>query len=254
MLNILLYAYDEMGAIGYGAGGYGYYGFDWTYILVIIGGIITLIASANVKSTFAKYSKFRSGAGLTGEEVAKNILRNSGIYDVQVEHIRGNLTDHYDPKAKVLRLSDSVYGSSSISAISVAAHECGHAIQHSESYFPLQFRSAFVPFANFGSKVGIYVIIAGCIFGSFQPLISIGILLFSLGMIFQIITLPVEFDASNRALEILKDSGMLRGDENVAAKKVLKAAALTYVASAAASVLSVLRLILRFNSRSSRRD
>lgn len=253
MYNILLSAYDNFGYMGYMGNRGGYYGFDWTYILVIIGAIITFVASTNVKSTFAKYAKYRASSGFTGEEIAKKMLYDAGIYDVSVEHIKGELTDHYDPKAKVLRLSDPVYGSSSIAAISVAAHECGHAIQHSEGYEPLRVRSAFVPYANFGSKVGIYVIIAGCIFASFQPLITIGIILFSLGMLFQIITLPVEFDASARALVILKESGWLVGEENAAAQKVLKAAALTYVAAAAASVLSVLRLILRYGGKSRRR-
>lgn len=251
MISILLTAYDELGAVGYGYGG-GYYGFDWTYILVIIGAIITFWASSNVKSTFKRYSKQRAANGYTGADIARKMLDNAGIYDVSVEHIRGDLTDHYDPKAKVLRLSDSVYGSNSVAAISVAAHECGHAMQHSEGYEPLKIRSAFVPYANFGSKVGIYVIIAGCLLAYFQPLITLGIILFSFGMIFQILTLPVEFDASARALRVLKESGWLVDEENESAAKVLKAAALTYVAGAAASLLSVLRLILRYNSRSRR--
>jgi len=251
MINILLYAYDNLGAVGYGNG---YYGFDWTYILVIIGGVLSLWASKNVTSTFAKYSKYTASSGYTGADIAKKMLYDAGIYDVSVEHISGNLTDHYDPKAKVLRLSDPVYGSTSIAALSVAAHECGHAIQHSEDYEPMKIRSAIVPLANFGSKAGIYIIIAGCILAALRPLITIGIILFSFGMIFQIVTLPVEFDASARALVILKESGWLQGEENDAAAKVLKAAALTYVAAAAASILTVLRLILRYGSRSNRRN
>lgn len=254
MISLLLYAGDELGAMGYGYGYGGYYGFDWTYILVIIGAIITFIASSNVKSTFKKYSKYRASIGCTGADIARKMLNNAGIYDVSVERIRGSLTDHYDPKAKVLRLSDSVYDNTSVAAISVAAHECGHAIQHSEGYEPLKIRSAIVPYANFGSKYGLYVIIAGCLLSYFQPLITLGIVLFSFGMIFQIATLPVEFNASARALEILKESGWLVGEENEAAAKVLKAAALTYVAGAAASVLTVLRLILRYNSRSNRKS
>lgn len=250
MLSLLLYGYDSLGAIGYGGGGYY---FDGTYILVIIGAIITFWASGNVKSTFKKYSKYRASNGYTGQEIAQKMLYNAGIYDVTVEHIKGELTDHYDPRAKVLRLSDPVYGSSSIAAISVAAHECGHAIQHSEGYEPLKIRSAFVPVANFGSKFGIYVIIAGCLLSYFQPLITLGIVLFSFGMLFQLLTLPVEFDASRRALKVLEDSGWLVGEENKAAGKVLKAAALTYVAGAAASILTVLRLILRYGSRSRKR-
>ena len=251
MINILLSGYNQIGAYGYGPGGY--YGFDWTYILVIIGGIITMWASSNVKSTFKKYTNYHASCGFTGAQMAEKMLYNAGIYDVKVEHIRGELTDHYDPRAKVLRLSDPVYNSTSISAVSVAAHECGHAIQHSEEYEPLKFRSAFVPLANFGSKVGIYVILAGCFIAAFQFLIPIGIVLFSLGMLFQIITLPVEFNASARALAIMKDEGWVVGEEHDAAEKVLKAAALTYVAAAAASVLSVIRLILRYGSRSNKR-
>lgn len=250
MLSILLSGYDNLGYMG---SGYGYYGFDWTYILVLIGAAITFIASSNVKSTFKKYSKYRASTGYTGKDIAEKMLYNAGIYDVSVEHIKGELTDHYDPKAKVLRLSDPVYASTSVAAISVAAHECGHAIQHSEGYEPLKIRSAFVPIANFGSKFGMYIIIAGVLLSYFQPLITLGIVLFSCGMIFQLITLPVEFDASARALVILKDSGWLVGEENDAAAKVLKAAALTYVAGAAASLLTVLRLILRYNSKSRRR-
>ena len=244
MINLLLYAADELGYIG-GYGGY-YYGFDWTYILVIIGAIITCIASSRVNSTFKKYSKYRASIGYTGAEIARRMLNQEGIYDVSVEHISGNLTDHYDPKSKVLRLSDPVYNSTSVAAISVAAHECGHAIQHSEGYEPLKIRSAIVPVANFGSKAGMYIIIAGCLLSFFQPLITLGIVLFSFGMIFQLVTLPVEFNASSRALNVLEESGWLVDEENKMAGKVLKAAAYTYVAAAAASILSVLRLILLF--------
>lgn len=238
----------------YGAQGMGgYYGFDWTYILVIIGGILSLIASSNVKNTFARYAKVRSSTGITGAEAARKLLDSEGIYDVSVEHISGNLTDHYDPKAKVLRLSDTVYGSTSVASIAVAAHECGHAMQHSEGYEPLKIRSAIVPAANFGSRYGIYIILAGVFLSWFQPLITLGIILFSFGMLFQIVTLPVEFDASKRALVKLEDMSMLVGDENKAAYKVLKAAALTYVAAAAASFLTLLRLILRFGGKGKRK-
>ncbi|MDO4187709.1 MAG: zinc metallopeptidase [Lachnospiraceae bacterium] len=230
-----------------------YYGFDWTYILVVIGGLISLWASSNVKSTFKKYSRIRSVSGLTGAEAARRLLKEAGIYDVSVEHIKGHLTDHYDPKSKVLRLSDSVYGSDSIAAISVAAHECGHAMQHDEDYEPLKIRSAIVPAANFGSRFGIYIVIAGVLLSYFQPLITLGIILFSFGMIFQLVTLPVEFNASARALSVLKEKEMLVGDENTYAYKVLKAAALTYVAAAAASFLSLMRLILRYGGKSKER-
>lgn len=252
-MNILLYAYDSVYGLYGNRMGYGY-GFDWTYILVIIGALISIIASSNVKSTFKKYSRYRTKSGLTGAETARKILDSAGVYDVTVEPIKGSLTDHYDPRSKVLRLSDDVYASDSIAAVAVAAHECGHAIQHDEGYEPMKIRSMIVPVANFGSKFGIYIIIAGVVISFLEPLITLGIVLFSFGMIFQIVTLPVEFDASNRALERLKESEMLVGDENKGAAKVLKAAALTYVASAAASILSLLRLILLFGGRSRRND
>jgi len=246
MLNVILYGYNYM------TNGTGFY-FDWTYIFVIIGGIISIWASSNVKNTYAKYSKVRNSRGLTGAEAAGQILHGSGLYDVKIEHISGSLTDHYDPKAKILRLSDAVYGSDSIAAVAVAAHECGHAMQHSEGYEPLKIRSAFVPAANFGSKFGIYIVIAGVLV-SIQPLVTIGIVLFSLGLLFQLVTLPVEFNASDRALKTLKETGMLAGEENDSAYKVLRAAALTYVAAAAASFLSLLRLIIRFGGNSRRRN
>ena len=224
---------------------YGYY-FDPTYFLLIIGMLLSMAASARVKSTFAIYSRVRSASGLTGAEAARRILRMAGITDVTVVPISGSLTDHYDPRNKQLALSQDVYDRTSVAAIGVAAHECGHAIQHSEGYEPLKIRSAIVPVANFGSKAGMYIIIAGCLLSFFQPLITLGIVLFSFGMIFQLVTLPVEFNASSRALNVLEESGWLVDEENKMAGKVLKAAAYTYVAAAAASILSVLRLILLF--------
>ena len=206
-----------------------YYWWDPTYILVVIGAIICLIASARVKTTYAKYSKYRSMSGLTGAQAAERILHDAGIYDVQVGHISGNLTDHYNPKTKVLNLSDSVYGSTSVAAIGVAAHECGHAIQHQTGYFPLTLRGNLVPVANFGSTMA-------------WPLIII----FSLAVLFQLVTLPVEFNASNRALHILGTTNMLQDDELKYTRRVLRAAALTYVASAAAAILQLLRLIILF--------
>jgi len=247
MLNVILSAYNSMAQSGYS----GLY-FDWTYILVIIGGVISLWASSNVKNTYAKYAKVRNSRGLTGAEAASKILYSAGIYDVNVEHISGDLTDHYDPKAKILRLSDSVYGSESIAAVAVAAHECGHALQHAEGYEPLKISSAYVPAANLGSKFGIYIVIAGVLV-SIQPLITFGIILFSFGLLFQLITLPVEFNASDRALKTLKAENMLDDDENQSAYRVLKAAALTYVAAAAAAFLSLLRLIIRFGGNRRRR-
>mgnify|MGYP001027942067 CR=1 FL=1 len=227
---------------------YGYY-FDPTYILVLIGVVISLWASAMVKSTYAKYSKVRSMSGLTGADAAERILKSAGIYDVRIEHIAGNLTDHYDPRSRVLRLSDTVFGSASVAAIGVAAHECGHAIQDDQSYAPLRIRNALVPVANIGTHAAWPIILVGIFFGSSQFLLNLGILLFSLGVLFQLVTLPVEFDASSRAVRILGDSGILAGEEIGKTRKVLRAAAMTYVAAAAASILSLLRLILLFGGR-----
>lgn len=235
--------------------GYGYYGFyDATYFLVLIGVVICLIASARVKMSFAKYDKVRSMAGLTGAQAAERMLNMSGIHDVQVQHVSGNLTDHYDPRNKTLNLSDSVYNSMSIAAIGVAAHECGHAIQHQEEYAPLRVRSAIVPVANIGSTLSWPLILVGLFFNSSMGslLITIGIWAFSLAVLFQLVTLPVEFDASARALRYLDNTGTLSEEELRGTKKVLKAAALTYVASAAAALLQLLRLVLLFGGR--RRD
>ncbi len=227
---------------------YPYY-YDPTYILVLIGLVISMWASARVNTTYQKYSRVRSHSGLTGAEAARRILNGAGIYDVRVEHVRGNLTDHYDPKARVLRLSDSVYGASSVAAIGVAAHECGHAIQDEESYAPLRIRSALVPVANFGTKAAVPIILLGIVFGSSYTLVQIGLLCFALGTLFQIVTLPVEFNASSRAVRILGESHMLMEEELGQTKKVLSAAALTYVAAALASILSLLRLFLLFGGR-----
>lgn len=227
--------------------GYGYYPyFDSTYILVLIGVVLTLLASAKVKSTFAKYSRVRSRSGMTGAMAAERILQSSGIYDVRIERVNGNLSDHYDPRSKVLRLSDSVYGQDSLAAIGVAAHECGHAIQHQNSYAPLALRSALVPVANIGSMAAWPVIILGVVFSYNMFLINLGIILFSAAVLFQLITLPVEFNASSRAIARLSETGILYGDELGQSKKVLDAAALTYVAAAAATILQLLRLIILF--------
>lgn len=230
---------------------YGMYGmysmfYDPTYILVIIGAVICLLASARVNSTFKKYSKVRSARNITGKEVAEQILRSQGIYDVQVRHVSGNLSDHYDPRTKTVNLSDATYSQTSVAAVGVAAHECGHAIQHNVSYAPLTMRSAIVPLANFGSMAAWPLIIIGLLIGgsASTTLIYIGIIAFSLSVLFQLITLPVEFNASSRATRILNDSGILSHDELSGAKAVLGAAALTYVASAAASLLQLLRLVL----------
>lgn len=235
--------------------GYGYYGYyyDPTYLLVLIGAVLCIWAQIRVKSTYRKYARVRSRSGMTGAQAAQRILQLSGIYDVRIEHIRGELTDHYDPSNKVLRLSDSVYGSDSIAAIGVAAHECGHAVQHDKGYAPLSFRTALVPVANIGSKAGIPIIILGAIMGMNQILIQIGIWVFALAVLFQVVTLPVEFNASGRALAMLGDYGMLGQDETRGCRKVLSAAALTYVAAAASAILQLLRLILLFGNNR-RRD
>lgn len=236
---------------GYGMGGYGLY-FDRTYFLVLIGVVISLIASAMVKSTFAKYNKVRSRSGMTGAEAAERLLRSNGINDVSVVHVSGNLTDHYDPRKKVLSLSDSVYGSTSVAAVSVAAHEVGHCIQHDMQYAPLTIRSALVPVANFGSSLSWLFIFAGIISGGIPMLLNIGIIMFSAAVLFQIVTLPVEFNASKRALVCLENNGILYNDEIRSGKKVLNAAALTYVAAMLTAVLQLARLILLFGGRRGR--
>ena len=230
-----------------------FYYYDPTYILVLIGAVLSLWAYATVKSTYNKYSRVYSYSGLTGAQAAAQILRQAGIYDVRIEHVSGNLTDHYDPKARVLRLSDSVYGSNSVAAIGVAAHECGHAIQDQEDYVPLRFRSAFVPIANLGTQVAFPILLLGVFLGSSHFLIQVGLLCFFFGVLFQLITLPVEFNASGRAVRILRETGMMSDDELSKTKKVLSAAAMTYVAAAAASILSMLRLIILFGGNR-RRD
>lgn len=224
---------------------------DPSYILVILGVIICAIASANVKSTFNKFNRYRNARGATAQEVAINILHNAGIYDVRVERIRGNLTDHYSPKEKVLRLSDSVYNSTSIGAIGVAAHECGHAIQHQEGYFPIRLRALSVPIANIGSLFYWPLILIGLLLG-YMELAQVGVLLFSFVVAFQLITLPVEFNASKRALNILSATGTLTADELTGAKKVLNSAALTYVAALFSSILQLLRLLLLTQRRNNR--
>lgn len=234
--------------------GYGYpFYFDWTYILVLVGVVISLWASARVKSSFARYAQVRSMRGMTGADAAEQILHQSGVYDVKVVHIKGHLNDHYDPRNKTLALSDAVYGSTSIAAIGVAAHECGHAIQHHTGYAPLKFRSKLVPVANFGSAISWPLILLGLIFGTGQTLINIGILLFCAVVLFHLVTLPVEFNASSRGLAILEAQGILYEDENRGARKVLKAAALTYVASAAGMILQLLRLLILTRGRRSNR-
>ena len=220
-----------------------FYYWDPTYLLVILGAIISGIAALNVKRTFNKYGKLKSLRGLTAQDAAARILREAGIGDVRIERVSGSLTDHYSPGEKVLRLSDSVYDSTSVAAIGVAAHECGHAIQHQQGYFPLKLRSASVPIARIGSMLSWPIIIAGLIFG-WLGLARAGVFLFSFVLLFQLITLPVEFNASRRATMILEGGGILNAEELAGVKRVLGAAAMTYVASLFSTILQMARLIL----------
>lgn len=230
---------------------YGYYWrFDPTYLLIIIGMLLSLAASAKLKSTFAVYRGRRSASGLTGAEAARRILNAAGITDVQIVPVSGSLTDHYDPRSKTVRLSEDIYGQTSLAAVGVAAHECGHAIQHHIDYAPLSIRSALVPVANFGSTLSWPLFFAGLIF-SIQPLLTLGIVLFSFAVLFQLVTLPVELNASSRALHMLESTGILSRDENSGARKVLRTAALTYVAALASSILQLLRLIILAGGRRS---
>lgn len=222
---------------------------DPTYMLVIIGIVISMAASMKVKSTFNKYNKVRSMSGMTGAQTAQRILDQAGLHDVRVEHVSGNLTDHFDPRKKVVCLSDATYGASTVAAVGVAAHECGHAIQHNEGYAPLKIRSTLVPVANIGSSLGMPIIILGVFMGYNYTLIQIGIWAFALAVLFQIVTLPVEFNASTRAVALLEKHGILGAQELGDCKKVLGAAALTYVAAALASILSLVRLLLLFGRR-----
>ena len=234
-----------------------YYGgfFDVGYVLVLIGLLISLWASWNVKSTFRRYQNIRNSRGLTAAQVARQILDDNGLYQIRIERISGNLTDHYDPKGNVIRLSDSVHDSASVAAIGVAAHECGHAVQHAVNYFPMQIRSAIIPVTQLGSRLWYIVFVLGLIFSNSyagMPLQMIGILLFSLIVLFQLVTLPVEFNASRRAMQTLESRYILAGEELSGARKVLTAAALTYVAALLGSILQLIRL-LGVSKRNNRR-
>ena len=222
--------------------GYGYY-FDPTYFLVLIGLVLCLGASALVNSTMRKYSKVRNMRGITGAEAARNLLNREGLYNVQIECLNANDGDHYDPRTDTVRLSYNNYNGTSVTAVSVAAHECGHAIQHQEGYAPLKLRSFSVPLANIGSRLSWPIIVLGLILG-WSGLLEIGILLFVFVVAFQLITLPVEFDASHRAIRILEAKQLFGDQELQDAKKVLTAAALTYVAALASAILQLVRLIL----------
>ncbi|MGN0243196.1 MAG: zinc metallopeptidase [Lachnospiraceae bacterium] len=226
-----------------------YYYYDPTYLLVLIGAVLVLLASTKVNMTYSKYSKVKSASGMTGRDVALQLLRDAGITDVTVQRVSGKLTDHYDPRTKTVRLSDSVYNSSSVAAIGVAAHECGHAIQDANGYVPLRLRGALVPVANLGSNLAWPIIILGIILSFNSVLIHVGIIMFSLAVAFQLVTLPVEFNASGRALRQLREYGILDSSELRGSEKVLRAAALTYVAAAASSILQLLRLLLLFGRR-----
>ena len=242
-------------------GGYGMYGygmlFDPTIGLVLIGVIISLWAQGRVTSTFNRYSRVRSMTGMTGAEAAKRLLNSQGIYDVTVRPVAGNLTDHYDPRTKTVNLSQSVFNSSSVAAIGVAAHEAGHAVQYAQGYLPIKIRNAIIPVTNIGSRLAIPLILIGLLFagegGGLGNLAYLGVLCFGLSTLFQLITLPVEFDASRRALRALESTHILTGEELYGARKVLTAAALTYVAALAVSLTQLFRLLAIVNRRNGRR-
>ena len=225
-----------------------YYRFDPTYLLLVIGMLLSLAASSRLKRTFATYSRIRSSSGMTGAQAASRILNSRGLYDVQVFPVSGNLTDHYDPRTRRVCLSQASYNQTSLAAVGVAAHECGHAVQHAENYGPLNLRSSLVPVANLGSTLAWPLFLIGLIF-SMRPLLTAGIVLFSAAVLFQLVTLPVEYNASDRALRLLTETGILGSDEVRGSRKVLSAAALTYVAALAGSVLQLLRLIILAGGR-----
>lgn len=228
------------------------YGFDYYYLVLVVPAFIfALIAQARVKSTFAKYSKQRSQRGITGQEAARRVLSHYGINDVAIEMVSGSLTDHYDPRSNVIRLSQDVYSSTSISAIGVACHEAGHAAQHAQGYSPIKIRNAILPICNIGSTIGIPLAMIGLIFNN-PSLVSIGLLFYAMVAVFQFATLPVEFNASRRAIQVIDETGILGSDEAYGAKRVLTAAAMTYIAALAVSIANLMRLILITNS--SRRD
>ena len=231
---------------------------DWYYIILVLPAVIlSLWASSNVNSTFQKYSKQASTRRMTGREAAERVLRANGIYDVRIEHISGNLNDHYDPKAKVIRLSDAVYDNISTAAIGVAAHEAGHAVQHAQNYAPVKIRTAIVPVTSIGAKIAMPLIIIGVIFASlgeiFSTIALIGVAAFSVCVVFQLVTLPTEFNASRRALVAIEQCGILSSDELEGSKKVLRAAALTYVAALAVTLMQFLRLLLIVSGSRGRR-
>lgn len=238
---------------------YYYYGFDWTYVYLVLPCLIlSLWASAHVNSTFRRYSKQHSLRGITGADAAARVLAANGVRGVRIERVSGNLTDHYDPTSNVIRLSDSVYGSTSTAAIGVACHEAGHAVQYAQQYAPIKLRAAIIPVTNFGSRLAMPLILIGLLFSSLGELsnffIYLGIACFGLSLVFQLVTLPVEFNASRRALAAIEQGGILTDEERSGARKTLTAAALTYVAATAVSLAQLLRLLNLFGNRNRRRD
>ena len=224
-----------------------FYGFDWTYLVFIVPCIIiTLICQIKVQSTFSKYSKIRNSRNITGAQAAEYVLRQNGVTGVRIEHVSGSMTDHFDPRTNVIRLSDTVYNSNSVAAVGVACHEAGHAVQHAEGYLPNKIRSIILPMAKIGSQLSWILILLGLIFTAKVGfvLLYIGIILFSLSVLFTIATLPVEFNASKRALECIRTSDLLYGDEYTGAKRTFQAAAMTYVAAALTAIMQLLRLII----------
>ena len=230
--------------------GYGYYGFDWTYILLIIGMLLSLAASAKLKSTFSYYRRIRSASGLTGAETAKRILQAAGITDVHVRAISGSLTDHYDPRTKTVSLSEDIYGQTSLAAVGVAAHECGHAVQHARAYAPLKMRSALVPVVQFSSSIMTWVLLAGILMvNTFPQLLLAGICLFAMTTLFSFITLPVEINASQRALVWLSKAGITNSYNHHAAEDALRSAAYTYVVAALSSLATLIYYIMIYMGR-----
>ena len=232
--------------------------FDWTYVVLVLPCVLlSLWASSSVNSTFQKYSQQHSRRGITGAQAAERVLRGNGVNGVRIERVSGNLTDHYDPKANVIRLSDSVYASTSTAAIGVACHEAGHAVQYAQSYGPIKLRAAIIPITNIGSKLAMPLILIGLLLAAFENLsfgfVYLGIACFGLSLVFQLITLPVEFNASRRALAAIESSELLTEEEQRGARKTLTAAAMTYVAATAVSLAQLLRLVLIFGGRR-RRD
>jgi hypothetical protein len=239
-------------------GGYGYGYGNLSYLIFILPALLLgLWAQAKVKHTFNKYNKITNSRGMTGAQAARMVLDQNGLTHVRIEHVSGELTDHYDPRDNVIRLSNPVYDSTSIGAIGVACHEAGHAVQHAEEYVPIKLRTAILPICNFGSSAGPILILIGCIFAGSRlgsSIIFLGILLYSLVALFQLVTLPVEFNASGRALSVLRDSGMFANADYKGAKKVLSAAALTYVAALVTTIMQILYYVLRYLGGGRRRD